>query len=298
MVTAPYRTGVIFITAAFSFLLALSPASSCRGAVKTDLPPPADGMSTVFLPATAMDGAPAEVPVDIYSPPGVKKFAGDILVLPGWKFSRVRWHRETVLVQEARKRGFRLVFPDMMITLYESEYYPQTSGWVRWGPMPGGLWVREVLIPHMRKRGLFMDGGKNFLLGLSTGGRGVALVHLQNPGVFHGGAALSGDFDQSTMAGDKLMAAMYGPYQNHPHRWKTIDNPSAMVSRWSMPLYIGHGRKDNVVPLSQSKNFYEKLKTAHPGLKLVFSEPPAAGHDFRYWSSEVVPVLDFFLSLR
>jgi hypothetical protein len=60
--------------------------------------------------------------------------------------------------------------------------------------MPGGAWIKEILIPFMRdgdKCGIFNDGNNNFLLGLSTGGRGVALVSCTNPGLFRAGAAHS-----------------------------------------------------------------------------------------------------------
>ena len=65
-----------------------------------------------------------------------------------------------------------------------------------------------------------------------------------------------------------------------------------------MPIYLGHGGKDAVVPFSQTESFYRALREAHPRLKVVLNAPESAGHDFAYWRSEVRPAIDFFLSMK
>lgn len=253
------------------------------------------GLSTIAVPASAHPSVTSTVPVDIYIPPG-GRHAGDVLVLPGWNFSRTEWHTKTTILLHARERGLRMVFPDMLKSLYESRYFPETR--MKWGPVPGGEWIRTICIPTMRTYGFFKEGEANYLLGLSTGGRGVALVSLNNPGLFRAGAALSGDFNQSAMKRDRLMAAVYGPHDGFADRWATVDNPSYRISDWKMPIYLGHGKKDMVVPFEQTQAFYTAIVAAHPGLHVVLSAPEKAGHDFAYWQSELGPAFDFMLSIR
>ncbi|HSV96551.1 MAG TPA: prolyl oligopeptidase family serine peptidase [Spirochaetota bacterium] len=276
--------------------LLLLPAAACAERPDRTFTALNAGLTTVELPASLDAALPATVPVDIFIPPPGGRWAGDVLVLPGWNFSRREWHSKTTILLLARERGLRMVFPDMLKSLYESRYYPETL--MKWGPSPGGRWIREVLIPGMRKYGIFLEGGNNYLLGLSTGARGVALVSLENPGLFRAGAALSGDFDQAAMKRDRLMAAMYGPYDRFPERWTTVDNPLARISEWKMPIYLGHGKKDAVVPYGQTHMFYTVLRDAHPSLPVVLSAPENAAHDFSYWQSELEPAFSFMLSLR
>ena len=250
---------------------------------------------TVTVPSSSV--STAVIPVDLYIPPS-EKINGDILVLPGWKFSRTRWHKETALLAFAGKYGYRCVFPEMNTSCYESSWFPETR--LKWSAMPGGKWIQDILIPYMRKNhGIFAENSYNCLLGLSTGGRGVALVSLQNPGVFKAGAALSGDFDQTAMPNDNLMTALYGNISNFRERWRTTDNPfeAAKEGKWKMPIYIGHGKKDTIIPFSQSVGFYKLLAEKYPGIKTVF-HASASGHDFAYWNSELPPVFDFFEDIR
>ncbi len=254
------------------------------------------GLKTILVPdsITTDLNKKGNIAVDIHVPAGKGDFAGDVLVLPGWNFSRKEWQTQTRLLKIAEVKKLRLVFPEMLKTLYESQYFPETR--MRWAPAPGSQWIKELLIPELRKYGLFMPGGRNFLLGLSTGGRGVALIALSNPGLFTAGAALSGDFNQAEMPADRLMSAVYGPFSQFKERWTGIDNPRSMIEKWTMPIYLGHGKRDAVVPFAQTSGFYKALTAAHPDLCVKFSAPENAGHDFNYWSSEVEPAIDFFLS--
>lgn len=243
---------------------------------------------TISLP-DAVQNPDRKIPVDIII--SDSNCAKNILVLPGWNFSRKRWIQETSLHNEALKRGYNLIMPEMAVTIYESAYFPQTTR--KWSKTPGSEWMKNILIPEMQKRGLLLSHQFNAVMGLSTGGRGAILVALYNKGVFKAAASLSGDFDQTRMPHDKLMTAIYGPYQQYKERWQTLDNPYYMLPQWDIPLYLGHGTKDTVVPFSQTKTFYEALKIAKPTLNVVFHSC-ACAHDFTYWDSEVVPILEFF----
>jgi S-formylglutathione hydrolase FrmB len=248
----------------------------------------APGLHTIFLPDAAANPG-KQIPIDIFiSDSNCRK---NILVLPGWNFSRKRWIEETSLQQEAAKRGYNLILPEMSVTIYESQYYPETKR--KWAKTPGSQWIKEICIPQLQKRDLLLPKQFNAVMGLSTGGRGAVLTALYNKGIFKAAASLSGDFDQKRMKYDKLMTAVYGPYGYYKERWEKADNPFAMIAEWNIPLYLGHGKKDSVVPYEQTKIFYEALKKAKPDITITFNDC-VCGHDFIYWNSEVVPVLEFF----
>jgi putative tributyrin esterase len=281
------------LTALLAACLCAFTSLSARGAAPGKYPELKSGITTVSISASCdLPSQPGDVAVDIYVPETGDAMEGDVLVLPGWNFSRTRWQKETGILKEAESFRFRLIFPDMGRTLYESAYYTETS--LKWGPCPGGRWVQKRLIPELQAIGLLRKDGINFIMGLSTGGRGVALISLNNPGLFRAGASLSGDFDQSALPADRLMTRVYGHYAEHKQRWVGADNPQMRIGEWKMPLYLGHGRKDTVVPLSQTLVFHEQLKNAHPVLKIVLNTPESAAHDFTYWGSEVGNVFSFF----
>jgi len=269
------------VTAGYIFIL------SCLPQIQAQSPLP-NGIHTLYLP-DAVEHQSKTIPVDIFI--GDSNYQKNILVLPGWNFSRKRWLQETSLQQEALKRHYNLILPEMGITIYESKYYNETKR--KWATTPGSEWIKQILIPKMQKQGLLLSHQFNTVMGLSTGGRGAVLTALYNKHIFKACASLSGDYNQATMPNDKLMTATYGPYFQFKDRWEKEDNPYSMIDGWDIPLYLGHGTKDTVVPFDQTKAFYEKLKSQKPDITIKYSDPEC-GHDFKYWSSEVVPILNFF----
>jgi len=252
------------------------------------------GINTIYVSASDknLSGREVKIAVDVYVPEKSKEYRGDILVLPGYNFSRTLWRKKTDFIKLCEKYRFRAVFPEMGRSVYSTKYYPETKR--KWSPTPGTIWIRDRLLPELRAYGFFIATGKNYLLGLSTGGRGVAMVSLTNKGLFDAGASLSGDFNQSGMPKDPLMTNMYGRYQRFKERWDTVDNPQAMADSWEMPMYLGHGVNDPYVPFSQSSEFYKVLRRKHPKLDIVLHAAKNHGHDWKYWRSELLAVLLFF----
>lgn len=286
---ASLRTFCIILTAS---LCVCGPLTSSPPESFPDAPP--RGYAEIAIGAGALNAAGVaggpRIAVTIFTP-RASAVRGDILVLPGWNFNRARWLNETPLVAEAERRGYRLIAPEMGVTLYESQYFPETT--LRWAPLPGRQWLRERMLPELQRRGVLRPGAANFLLGLSTGGRGVALLALDFPELWAAASALSGDFDQTRMRSDRLMTRLYGPYARFTERWATVDNPEARAAEFRTPLYLAHGKSDRVVPFSESAGFYASLRAARPDLKIVFADPDA-GHDFAFWGAQVRPSLDFF----
>ncbi len=217
-----------------------------------------------------------------------------ILVLPGWNFPRTSWVENSPLVEYANQYGYALILPEMSTTIYESAYYPETT--MKWNSVPGGKFINERFIPTIQARHeLLKPGQHNNMLGLSTGGRGVALIALENPGLFVAAAGLSGDFSQENMPEDKLMIAVYGSLANFPQRWLGQDNPQARVSEWIMPLYLAHGTGDKIVPESQTRLFYQQLREHHGNsIPLEYHRVEGAGHDYEFWASQLPQVFYFF----
>ncbi|NEP12625.1 MAG: prolyl oligopeptidase family serine peptidase [Symploca sp. SIO2C1] len=238
-----------------------------------------------------------DVPYDLYVPPnyGTDASLPCLLVLPGWDFPRTSWVENAPLVKYADRYGYALILPEMGKTLYESQYYPETQPAYRWNSTPGGQFIREKLIPHIQQtHNLLQPGQHNTMLGLSTGGRGVALIALENPDLFVAGATLSGDFSQENMTDDKLMTGVYGSFNQFRDRWLGRDNPQARVAEWKIPLYLAHGTADGIVPESQSRLFYDALSKFHgQNLSLVYDSVPGAGHDYQFWGGQLEAVFEF-----
>ena len=216
---------------------------------------------------------------------------GDILMLPGWNFERARWCTQTRFCTLARAAGFRLVLPEMGKSVYSSVHFPETK--TEWKRTPTLPWVTQQLLPELKVRHGIFSGPHNFLVGLSTGARGVVLIAQATGDFFTAGAALSGDYDQTRMPADRLMTGYYGPYHQNKERWLTQDNPTSSVTKLTIPVYFGHGLQDPVVPASQTRDFHERVVNTQPRSRSRLHLVPA-GHDFAYWDSESQVILDFF----
>jgi len=67
-------------------------------------------------------------------------------------------------------------------------------------------------------------------------------------------------------------------------------SPVTYASRGAPPFLIVHGEADDVVPLSQSRELYDRLQSAGVDATLVVVKH--AGHDFRPAGGELSPSLD------
>jgi enterochelin esterase-like enzyme len=228
--------------------------------------------------------------------PGSRKIQGAFLVLHGWNFPPEDWCIKTSLCEKATEKGYCVVLPDMGKSTYHERIYPETRP--DWRSFPTRKWLTDTLIPFLQKKySLLVPEERNFIVGLSTGARGVALVALDLPELFKGAAALSGDYDQSEMPRDNLMTGFYGPYDSFHNRWDTTDNAVFRIAEFATPIYLGHGKSDKVVPPAQTRSFYDLLVKHHPRLKVRLNMPEA-GHDYGYWESEVDNILEFFEELN
>ncbi|MFA5781664.1 MAG: prolyl oligopeptidase family serine peptidase [Bacteroidales bacterium] len=217
---------------------------------------------------------------------------GTFLVLHGWNFPAEDWCNKTSLCNKVLEKGYCVVLPDMGKSVYHEKNYPETRA--EWRTYPTRKWLSDTLIPILQKKySLLLKKESNYIVGLSTGARGVALVLLDFPELFKGAAALSGDYAQEKMPADNLMTGFYGPFEKFKERWLKQDNPISRIKEYKTPIYLAHGMLDQVVPPEQTIMFYDSLKKYHPDLKIKLNMPNAR-HDYLFWNSEVDNILKFF----
>ena len=236
-----------------------------------------------------------KVNIDIYIPKlDQKKCTKNLLVLPGWKFSKTRWFNETRLIEFIKKYQYIAIAPEMNITVYESQYFPETK--LKWHKKPGMQFIENDFIPYFNKFNLFKEVYYNMGLGLSTGARGIILITSRNPKLFYSVAALSGDYDQTITPTDNLMRLTYGEYHQFKERWHTIDNPIHNFQQKGIHthIYLGHGKKDNIVSYEHTLHLYNFLKNRNPSKTVLLNLCENCKHDFPYWDKELDAVFTFF----
>lgn len=236
------------------------------------------------------------VKVDIHFPKDTA-WQGTILALPGWNFPRDDWGKRSTLFKDALKRGYAIVAPEMGKSIYHTTVYPETR--YEWTTNPNLQWAARTLPDSLQFRlGLFKASDRNFVLGLSTGAHGAIILAQNRPEIFKGVAGLSGDYINELLPKDNLYIGYYGSYEKFPDRWMGLDNPNANIDKLKAPIYLGHGKRDVVTPVSQSQIFFENLQIKFPYLKKKLHIDEEADHSYRYWQTEVKPMLDFFDSIK
>ncbi len=225
--------------------------------------------------------------------PAIGKFRGDLLVLPPWGQPRDTWCNRSNFCQTALDRGYRLIMPEMGKSIYIDQTYPETRE--DWQSTRTYQWLRDSLIPELQEKYCMFDArGANFVVGLSSGSRGVIKLMSDLPELFTAGAALSGDYDPSQLVGDNIYNGFLGRYEEQTERWETTDNLVTLAGRIKAPLYLGHGTEDPMVPFTQTRSLYDAVVKANPDLNVALNLASGLGESFAYWNTEVENMLDFF----
>ena len=225
-----------------------------------------------------------------------KPVKGTFLLLHGWNFSPLDWCNKTQLCDKALGLGYNIVMPDMGKSIYHSSIYPETRA--DWKHYPTRPWLIDTLFPILQtKYNLLLLNERNFIVGLSTGARGVALIIIDKPKLFIGAAALSGDYDQGKMPTDNLCKGYYGDFKTNKLRWQTVDNVMHQTKKINTPIYLGHGVFDKICDSKQTLQLYNAIKKNNLSLKIKLNMPKAK-HDYEYWSSEIDEILKFFGEIK
>ena len=220
----------------------------------------------------------------------------NLLVLPGYGFDDLQWCTKTTLCEKAKRQGVNLIFIDVQKTIYLKQFFPSTNAMLK--KYPTRTWIMDSVVKQLYVKQLLSNSIKTFVLGLSTGARGAAILMLENPTVFSGAACLSGDYDPTLQKKDPLMINALGPYQNNKGNWLGDNNITLRAKEFKHPIFIAHGMKDRVVPVQQSIALRDKLLKEHPSLRVQFDFPINGQHNYTFWNSEVDKLLSFFSSIQ
>ncbi|MCH2224740.1 MAG: prolyl oligopeptidase family serine peptidase [Crocinitomicaceae bacterium] len=223
--------------------------------------------------------------------PNQSIFKGTIITLPGWNFSRNQWCDSTSFCQKALQEGYIIVQPEMGKSIYCERFYPETR--TDWRKYPTRKWIKDSLISELQTYHILHSTHSNFILGLSTGARGAALLARDLPHIFKGCAVLSGDYDQTKFPMDNLYRGFYGEFKNFPDRWLEDDNLITHITDLKVPIYIGHGSNDNVVSIEHSRLLKQALDSSHNS-KYEFHIDSLSTHNYSYWNSEIDNILEYF----
>ena len=122
-----------------------------------------------------------------------------MLLLHNYGASMYEWGRNSSIAVQAEKYNLVLVSPDMGRTLYETEYFPETT--LKWNPIPGGRWVAEVLVPYLRAQfNLALNSKKTAVAGVGYAARGALLLASTYPQFFGEAVGIAGCYDQLSMS--------------------------------------------------------------------------------------------------
>ena len=244
-----------------------------------------------------VNGVTGSGKINIFLPKGYtsnRKQSMKLLVaLHGWRGRGDDWERNAPIEYYADRGGYVIVAPHLGTTVHERSYFPETSDKHKWGAIPGGRWVGEVVVPYMRRNyNVSKTRMGTAIMGLSTGGRGAALLPAYYPRMFGAFAALSGDYDITMAPKEKTCTYIYGPYEKFSERWKA-DNSKYLLGRLKgIPALLIHGKRDKVCPVDQSRLFARDMKAK--GFDVTFIEDPVLGHDWRLWGGYLGAVFEFF----
>lgn len=215
---------------------------------------------------------------------------GVIWIFHGWNFDPLDWCNKTDLCKKALSKGYMLVLPDMKKSIYASHFYPETWPSLRQEATLG--YVTDTLIPFL-KDSIFKTNYTHYIMGLSTGAHGAGLIVEKTDHFFSACALLSGDYDQTLLPQDRIFQANYGMFSQFPKRWKNDDNVVTGAVYFQIPVWIGHGIQDPIIPQQQSIHLADQLKKIHPH-QTVELQLTQGKHDWPYWHRQTDAVLDFF----
>jgi S-formylglutathione hydrolase FrmB len=277
---------VAIVLALVCALAALSTAAESGGTWQREIPisgavgaVTGSGRINVFLPAG-------------YSPTRTPPFKL-LIALHGWRGSGADWERNSPLAHYANRRGYVIIAPHMGTTVYERSYFPETLGKYRWGAIPGGRWVGEVVLPYARRHyNVSRSRRGTGVFGLSTGGRGAALVAQYQPQAFGAFAALSADYDITLAPEEKTATFIYGPHRTFPERWRKDNSRFLLEQLKHVPALLIHGALDRVCPVTNSRLFARDLR--RKGYDVTYVEDPALGHDWKLWAGYLGALFEFF----
>ncbi|HEY1406025.1 MAG TPA: alpha/beta hydrolase-fold protein [Spirochaetota bacterium] len=280
---------LVLFAAAFISMTPLSAADQSQSSAHYQGIIPSGGwLKNLTVPYSGDEGS-FSVAVQIYFPEGYK--AGDavrtLILLPSWGRNQTEWEKSSNVKRYANERKYILVCPDMGKTVYENDYYPETT--VKWHELPGGKWIIKALVPWLRDEfSLCRSRELTGITGVGFGARGAILSAARYPEVFGFAGGISGTYDAESVPLSTPFVGVYGKYKENKERWASADNVIALVPNLKDTIvFMAHGKRERGSPIELSQIVLIKLaqlKKQNPGkfpYKFVVQE---WGDEWEVWN--------------
>jgi dipeptidyl aminopeptidase/acylaminoacyl peptidase len=234
---------------------------------------------TTSLRYKARDGL--SIPAYLTLPKGLEGKQLPLIVMPhGGPFLRDSWAYDS-MVQFLASRGYAVFQPQFRGSTGYGKNFVE-KGYGQWGrAMQDDL---DDGLDHLVKSGV-ADPKRVCIVGSSYGGYAALWGAIRNPERYRCAASLAGvtDLDAQLKANRKSFSAT-----RYFREWRTIVageqkidlatvSPLQQAGRLKVPVLIGHGEKDEVVPVQQGRAMVETLQRGRAEVTSVFY--PKSGHD-------------------
>jgi hypothetical protein len=232
--------------------------------------------------AVGWEGVPATAELAALRTLAPRRPRGDggwVLLLHGWGQHARDWETlpEVSALSEA---GWTLVAPDMGRSVYARAAPPGVAD------EPGHARIVAVIDWAVRARGLSANPAQRSVVGVSTGGRGAAILGAE--GRFGTVVALSGTHDLGALeqgTGEyRIHAAVFGPRASGAARWAAEDVPRGGAGR-GVRWYLGHARGDPHVPVAQTEGYATYLRGLAPAPEVHLRVTPDREHGWAAWNA-------------
>jgi hypothetical protein len=221
--------------------------------------------------------------IQIYFPQSYikEKPVRTLILLPSYGRGLTEWEKNSAAVRYANEQQCVLVCPDMGRTVYESQYFPETT--LRWHELPGGVWIPNVLVPFLRDQfGLCRAREITGIAGVGMGARGALLAAARNSEIFSYAGCIAGAYDAALLPQSGPLTAQYGRYKNFKERWESVDSVLSVAQNLKDScIYMGHGKREKDNPIESAQIVlikFSQLKKQHPSFNYKFS--------FSEWGTE------------
>lgn len=241
----------------FSLFIVIAAASAACAKYSGDLVP-GQWIKGLSVPASGSDGK--AVQIQIYIPKDFK--SGEdirtLIMLHSYGRNMNEWKIQAV-VKSADENKMIIVCPDMGKTVYENEFFPETT--LAWNAIPGGKWIPTVLVLWLRSEfGFCVKRDFTGIAGVEMGARGAILAAARNPEMFSFAAGIAGLYDCTSLSSGDSFARVYGPYKANKERWENSDSILNLAPNLAhTTVFMFHGKRDKVSPAGQSHLVLIKL---------------------------------------
>jgi S-formylglutathione hydrolase FrmB len=281
----------------FLLILSVSLPSSAADVDYSSQVQPGKWLRNVIVKTEYM-GETSSVKIQIYFPKNYTKGKKlrTIIALHQYANNEKDWETGASIESSANKYNMVIVCPDMNKSVYETNYYPETT--YKWNVIPGGKFLGETLIKFLNDNfSLALKKENTGIAGVIAGAHGAILTACQYPDKFGAAAGISGYYDPTILQNSKMIEAVYGSYKNFQTRWENDDNPLMLAERLKgVHVYLYHGLKQDAYQPGQSQLMAIKLKQLQkksPEYSIVYKANKFGAYGWLYWRGQVPEMMEF-----